>query len=1243
MNKVGIAIITGFTIATLIASSQAAPEYIVVNMGNYPTVTAAATDEANVGWFDGQDEDDIICTECFAAVELQHYLRKIKGDSGGEQIRIIDDNTVPAEGNIILIGNIQSNMVLRAWSNKLEIDESTFAELGTEGYIIKTRKGEPKNPQIMVIGSRSRVGTLYGVYGLLHRLGVRWLSPGEIGEEVPRKTLDSLPMLEVVDKPAFRIRGFHAWEYRGNPDFFNWMARNRMNYWCIENKDHPGLRKRGIQMNVPNGHALQDRFIGPDKQYPYNHPTFVGDEELPPDPYLVSPSYRGDADKDNQLSYSEAHLEWYGLSGGKRSFYIQGDCGDNFCSSNPYACDELMKKIVTELTEGQWQDAESINFWTLDGGKWCECESCKALGTPTDKTLLLVHRLCQEMKRAREEGRLKRDVYIFFTIYHETIPPPTKPLPDDFDYQYCIGTYYPINRCYVHTLNDPACTEYNARYAKSLKGWTTDPKRYYRGQLFIGEYYNVSGFNCLPIMYHRTMATDIPYYYKLGARYMHYMHVTTKNWGTSSLTNYQFARMLWNPYLDCQELLHDYLTNRYGLAADQMNNLYQKLDTALCNATPLKYRLSFLLNQGAEEIFPEKHVKYEETHFDTDDGPDLVEMVQAIDDCVAILTQVRAEDLPERVQARLAEDAGPLHYAANTIHFYDVLARMTMYMKEGRKGEAAKWLGEMKRLGETLEKDTESTKWSSSHANASNALTASRADSVYHRFLGEFEPLTELQIQDFTEDVPLTITGSEFLGGGMVLYGKGIRLHNKTYSEQGNYLYSKSTGHHRMKVGVRMKSVPITGITLKLFGMSCPAQGQSDVPFKILMNDQEIFSGIGSYPEGKLNNRSFEIPAIKLQTGINILQIENTVPDGPVGNRPWFGIDQVELKTTSKEVVYRSSLLIYRDPDSNEQPVKTLADWEKRRQEIVKGMEAVMGPLPERKNLLPFDIKLLETIETESFERRKVSLVMEKRHRVYAYLFIPKPLEKGQKVVAMLALHQTHPGGKEDSAGLSEDNDRSYGLELAKRGYVVLAPDYPSFGDDKDYDFKNDRYVSGTMKGIFNHMRCVDYLGTLEMVDPERIGVIGHSLGGHNAMFVGVFDTRLKVMVSSCGWTPFHDYYSGNIKGWAFERYMPRLRNIYKLDPDLVPFDFYEVIGALAPRAFFSVSPLYDDNFDVVGVKKAIPVAAEVYKLFGVTDRLQVRYPDCYHNFPPEMRQEAYRFIDRILNHIPRHDSPDDY
>jgi hypothetical protein len=244
-------------------------------------------------------------------------------------------------------------------------------------------------------------------------------------------------------------------------------------------------------------------------------------------------------------------------------------------------------------------------------------------------------------------------------------------------------------------------------------------------------------------------------------------------------------------------------------------------------------------------------------------------------------------------------------------------------------------------------------------------------------------------------------------------------------------------------------------------------------------------------------------------------------------------------------------------------------------------------------------------------------------------------MQEGERRPAMLALHPTSELGKRIVADEGPRPHRGYARELAQRGYIVLAPDYLSFGDYAHYNFETDKYVSGTMKGIFNHMRGVDLLQARADVDPERIGSIGHSLGGHNTMFVGVFDPRLKVLVSSCGWDPFHDYYGGKIAGWASNRYMPRIREVYGLDPDRMPFDFYEVVAALAPRAFFSCSPTNDGNFRVAGVQKAIPKAAEVYRLLGAEENLVVRHPESEHDFPDETRFESYEFIDKILNFQP--------
>jgi dienelactone hydrolase len=205
-----------------------------------------------------------------------------------------------------------------------------------------------------------------------------------------------------------------------------------------------------------------------------------------------------------------------------------------------------------------------------------------------------------------------------------------------------------------------------------------------------------------------------------------------------------------------------------------------------------------------------------------------------------------------------------------------------------------------------------------------------------------------------------------------------------------------------------------------------------------------------------------------------------------------------------------------------------------------------------------------------------------------------------------------------------------YALQLAERGYVALAPDYPSMGE-YDYDFAADEYESGSMKAIYDNMRAVDYLQSLPEVDDERIGVIGHSLGGHNSIFTAVFDPRLKVVVSSCGFTRFHKYYGGDLTGWSGPRYMPRVAERYGKNPDEMPFDFPELLAALAPRPFLAVAPLEDDNFEVSGVRDSIAAAAPIYELYGAKDRLQAIYPAGGHEFPAEAREQAYAFIDRAL------------
>lgn len=231
------------------------------------------------------------------------------------------------------------------------------------------------------------------------------------------------------------------------------------------------------------------------------------------------------------------------------------------------------------------------------------------------------------------------------------------------------------------------------------------------------------------------------------------------------------------------------------------------------------------------------------------------------------------------------------------------------------------------------------------------------------------------------------------------------------------------------------------------------------------------------------------------------------------------------------------------------------------------GVEKVMGPLPAIDHRAPLDVKTVEEVRLEHYIRKKITFLAEPGNMVHAWLLIPNGAHAAP---AVLCLHQTTPIGKDEPIGRGPKTNLHYAQELVLRGYVALAPDYPSFGEDKT-DFQREvygrGYKSGSMKGIVNHIRAVDLLTSLPEVDPQRIGVIGHSLGGHNALFVAAFDPRIRAVVTSCGFTAMARYYGGNLKGWTSDRYMPLIATEYHNSPRELPFDFTDIFSAIARLA----------------------------------------------------------------------------
>ena len=271
---------------------------------------------------------------------------------------------------------------------------------------------------------------------------------------------------------------------------------------------------------------------------------------------------------------------------------------------------------------------------------------------------------------------------------------------------------------------------------------------------------------------------------------------------------------------------------------------------------------------------------------------------------------------------------------------------------------------------------------------------------------------------------------------------------------------------------------------------------------------------------------------------------------------------------------------------------------------------------------------------------------------INGYLLVPDSTTSSSPRPAILAMHSTGPGA-DQTIGLVPKENRSYGMELAQRGYVVLAIDvisagkriYPGFNSyHTDEFYRQYPNWSAMDKIIHDHKKSLDYLCSLDIVDPNRLGCIGHSLGGYNAFFLNAFEPRLKAAVSSCGLSPMggtNTPYQFARDNW-FVHFNPMCREYIRAG--MIPCDMHEIMALGAPRPFFNYTARQDtiyfpksihDSSGFAGwwktVDKALSQVQKVYEILGASDNFIRKEDDGDHDFPPYIREQAYTWLDKML------------
>jgi len=336
----------------------------------------------------------------------------------------------------------------------------------------------------------------HAAWDLLGRLGCRWFFPGDVWEVVP-ETADLKLAVDAHEQPDYAYRsiwyGSGMWDYNVEP----------LRLWRIRN--------RAVSLfELRTGHA----YDGIIRHY-----------------------------KDE----FQAHPEYLGLLGGQRK-------SSKFCVANPG-----LRALAVRYAREYFREnpaAQCVSIEPSDGGGWCECDKCAALGSPSDRALTLANEISDMLERELP------DKYVAMYAYGQHSPPPAIEARPRV-----------IVNCATAFIRGGLTVE------QMIAGWKEKGVR----QFGIREYYSVNTWS--RDMPHAArggdleyLARTIPRFHALGARFL--SAESGDCWGPNGLGYYLATRMMWDvsEASRVESLVDDFLDKAFGPARTPMAAFYRLLN-----------------------------------------------------------------------------------------------------------------------------------------------------------------------------------------------------------------------------------------------------------------------------------------------------------------------------------------------------------------------------------------------------------------------------------------------------------------------------------------------------------------------------------------------------------------------------------------------------------------------------------------------------------------------------------------
>lgn len=331
-----------------------------------------------------------------------------------------------------------------------------------------------------------------------------------------------------------------------------------------------------------------------------------------------------------------------------------------------------------------------------------------------------------------------------------------------------------------------------------------------------------------------------------------------------------------------------------------------------------------------------------------------------------------------------------------------------------------------------------------------------------------------------------------------------------------------------------------------------------------------------------------------------------------------------------------ASVLVF----NNGKPVRTKAQWRRRRKEIKQEWMDRMGHWPAL--IKHQDFEVLKEEHRDNFRQYTVRFQWLPDQTTTGYLLVPDV--PGRKPAVITVFYEP-----ETAAGLGKKPNRDFALQLAKRGFVTLSIGTTETTDAKTYSLYYPSIEHAAIQPL-SALACaasnaLEVLARHKEVDPKRIGIVGHSYGGKWAMFSSCLNDKFACAVWCDPGIVFDETKGGYINYWEpwYLGYYPTpWKNTWAKNGSLNPngvyrqlrqegHDLHELHALMAPRPFL-VSGGFSDTPD-----RWIPLnrTVEVNRLLGYEHRIGMTNRP-RHAPNSESNAVIYDFFEHFLGPVNR-------